>query len=321
MNPETITLSNIEENFSRITKTKEWHIVEESFRNSNIILIIGNGGNLAVADHAAIDISRLTNKSASAPGSGILTSSIINDFGHDKWLEKWVEIQLRGLPSKALNKLLVIGFSSSGRSENVFRALNYARDNGIQTALISSLKPTYNVSDSDVILNINHYHSAEALTLLLTYQLTHSSGFECPKISNSLDSDNNEIIEAESKYKNEEKRNLAIDFDGVIHDNNNGFADGRISGKPVKGTYEALSKLCQLYDLILLTSKALSDRPLIDGKTGTELVWEWLKNYKLDKFIKRVTAYKPRACYYIDDKAIKFLTWEDTLKAVIKKTE
>ena len=31
---------------------------------------IGNGGNLAIADHV-IDTSRLTNKNAKAPGSGI----------------------------------------------------------------------------------------------------------------------------------------------------------------------------------------------------------------------------------------------------------
>ena len=61
------------------------------------ISFFGNGGNLAVADHAAIDTSRLTNKLGLCPGSGIFASSLINDKGHEKWLEKWVEITSRGL--------------------------------------------------------------------------------------------------------------------------------------------------------------------------------------------------------------------------------
>ena len=37
------------------------------FNLSTRILTVGNGGNLAVGDQGAIDIARLTNKSASAP--------------------------------------------------------------------------------------------------------------------------------------------------------------------------------------------------------------------------------------------------------------
>ena len=44
-------------------------------------------GNLAVADHAGVDTSRLTNKLGLCPGSGILASSLINDKGHDQWLK------------------------------------------------------------------------------------------------------------------------------------------------------------------------------------------------------------------------------------------
>ena len=41
-----------------------------------------------------------------------------------------------------------------------------------------------------------------------------------------------------------------------------------------------------------------------NGMTGTELVWEWLHKYDLAKYIKDVTAEKPRCICYIDDKAI-----------------
>jgi hypothetical protein len=53
---------------------------------------------------------------------------------------------------------------------------------------------------------------------------------------------------------------------------------------------------------------------LINGKTGTELVWDWLKKHKFDKYISKVTSEKPRAAVYIDDKAIRFDSWDQCLK-------
>lgn len=106
---------------------------------------------------------------------------------------------------------------------------------------------------------------------------------------------------------------LAIDFDGVIHQNSKGFYDGTIYDKPVLGTKEALKFLSKKHTLVIYTCKAISDRPLVDGKTGIELVWEWLKKYNMDKYISEITATKPIALFYIDDKGIKFNTWEQTL--------
>ena len=68
------------------------------------------------------------------------------------------------------------------------------------------------------------------------------------------------------------------------------------------------------YTLICYTAKAKPDRGLVNGKTGTELVWEWLKKYDMDKFVTKVTAEKPRAVAYIDDKGITFTDWKQTLR-------
>ena len=53
---------------------------------------------------------------------------------------------------------------------------------------------------------------------------------------------------------------------------------------------------------------------LINGKTGTELVWEWLKKHKFDKYISKVTSEKPRATAYIDDRGIRFTDWDSCIK-------
>jgi hypothetical protein len=123
------------------------------------------------------------------------------------------------------------------------------------------------------------------------------------------------------KVLDEESRILAIDFDGVIHTNQYGFHDGTIYGTPIAGSLESIKELANSYDLVIYTAKAKKDRPLVNGKTGTELVWEWLKKYNIDIYIKNVTAEKPRCICYIDDKAIRFVDWHQTminLKQIIK---
>jgi len=113
----------------------------------------------------------------------------------------------------------------------------------------------------------------------------------------------------------DEARNVCIDFDGVLHDNCHGFGDGTCYGSPVFGSLDAIKELAKKYDIIIFTAKAKSDRPLVNNKTGIELVWDWLKKYKIAKYVKDVTAEKPRAFVYIDDKAIRFTTWNLTLQS------
>ena len=109
----------------------------------------------------------------------------------------------------------------------------------------------------------------------------------------------------------DETYQVGIDFDGVIHKCSKGFYDGTVYDDPIEGSLEALRKLSEKYTIIVYSAKAKPDRPLIDGKTGTELIWEWLRKFKMDKYIKEVTSEKPRAVFYIDDKAVRFEgSWE-----------
>jgi hypothetical protein len=109
---------------------------------------------------------------------------------------------------------------------------------------------------------------------------------------------------------------IAIDFDGVIHRNSKGFHDGTIYDSPVSGAKEALEYLSTMYSIVIYTCKAKPERPLINGKTGSELIWEWLIKYDLAKYISYVTHEKPRAKFYIDDKGIKFESWEQVLEEI-----
>jgi len=81
-----------------------------------------------------------------------------------------------------------------------------------------------------------------------------------------------------------ELKNVAVDFDGVIHNHDKGYHDGTCYGDPIPGSLDGLKQLSEKYKIIIFTAKAKSDRPLVNGKTGTELVWEWLEKYNMKQY-------------------------------------
>ena len=121
------------------------------------------------------------------------------------------------------------------------------------------------------------------------------------------------IKEFDKKQHERNTKQLAIDFDGVIHKSSKSFYDGTIYDDPVDGVEEALKQLSRDYTLIIYTCKANPERPLINSKTGTELIWDWLRKYELDSYIDDIVYGKPNAKYYIDDKAIKFINWNQVI--------
>jgi len=114
----------------------------------------------------------------------------------------------------------------------------------------------------------------------------------------------------------DDANNLSIDFDGVIHSYHLGFHDGTIYGYPIEGSLEAVRELSKHYRIVIFTAKAKPDRPLVNGKTGTELVWEWLAKHGISDCVAEVTAEKPRSFLYIDDNGYRFKNWETTLNYV-----
>ena len=128
------------------------------------------------------------------------------------------------------------------------------------------------------------------------------------------------IKEFDKEQHEKNTKQLAIDFDGVIHKSSKSFHDGTIYDNPIDGVEEALKQLSKDYILIIYTCKANPDRPLVNGKTGIELIWEWLNKYNLSQYINEIVYGKPNAKYYIDDKGIRFINWNMTLE-VLRRLE
>ena len=57
-----LNIENLDQLFYEVVNSVEWKELQEKFNKADDIFVLGHGGNLAVASHAAIDISRLTNK-------------------------------------------------------------------------------------------------------------------------------------------------------------------------------------------------------------------------------------------------------------------
>ena len=66
--------------FKQIVNSEEFKKTQAMFNKAKYIFYFGHGGNMAIAEHAAVDTSRLTDKNATAPGGGILVTSIQGDY-------------------------------------------------------------------------------------------------------------------------------------------------------------------------------------------------------------------------------------------------
>jgi len=315
-----MNIENIGHKFTKIVNTPEWKELQDKYNKCDDIYVLGHGGNMGVADHTAVDMTRLSNgtKNAMCPGSCVVATSLINDTSFDQWMVAWLQQRTSTRTKSQMKKSLVYGISSSGRSKDVNKALQWAADNGMEVCIITGNEIVEKIKGlTQIVLGVDYYHTAECLTLLLQYQLTHGSGKECPPIGKNSPEELEKLNWNKGIRKHsypDELINLGIDFDGVIHKNSKGFFDGTIYDDPIEGVEDALKKLANKYTLVCYTSKAKPDRMLINGKTGTELVWDWLKKHKFDKYISKVTSEKPRAAVYIDDKAIRFDSWDQCLK-------
>jgi|TARA_R110002020_G_scaffold21575_7_gene73299 histidinol phosphatase-like enzyme len=119
--------------------------------------------------------------------------------------------------------------------------------------------------------------------------------------------------------KSTEKSVIALDFDGVIHDHYKGYGDGTIYGDPIEGSLESIKELYELgYTLKIYSCKSCSDRPLVNNKTGSELIRGWLEKHKVSEYVKEICTEKPNALAYIDDKGVRFTTWNQAIKDLRK---
>jgi D-sedoheptulose 7-phosphate isomerase len=107
-----------------------------AFKNGNKILIFGNGGSAADAQHIAAElVGRYKAERRGLPAIALTTDSsaltcISNDYGYEQVFSRQVE-------ALANNGDVVIGISTGGTSTNVVGALNIAKNMGCKAIGLS----------------------------------------------------------------------------------------------------------------------------------------------------------------------------------------
>jgi D-sedoheptulose 7-phosphate isomerase len=106
--------------------------ITAAFRSDHKLLIAGNGGSAADAQHIAGEfLSRLNFDRNPLPAIALTTdSSVLTAIGNDYGFDRIFERQVRGLGKHGD---VFIAISTSGRSANVIAALKAAREDGLVT--------------------------------------------------------------------------------------------------------------------------------------------------------------------------------------------
>jgi D-sedoheptulose 7-phosphate isomerase len=116
----------------RATIEKIADTITRCFRSGNKLLIAGNGGSAADAQHMAGEfLSRMNFDRNPLPAIALTAdTSVLTAIGNDYGFDKTFERQVRGLGRKGD---VFIAISTSGRSANVLAALTAARQIGVTT--------------------------------------------------------------------------------------------------------------------------------------------------------------------------------------------
>jgi D-sedoheptulose 7-phosphate isomerase len=107
-------------------------ILVTAYLAGNKLLVMGNGGSAADAQHMAAEmVGRFILERKGLPAIALTTDSSIltavgNDYGFDRAFQRQIEALAAGGD-------VVVGISTSGSSENVLEALKLAREMGCRT--------------------------------------------------------------------------------------------------------------------------------------------------------------------------------------------
>jgi hypothetical protein len=119
-------------------------------------------------------------------------------------------------------------------------------------------------------------------------------------------------------------KTVAVDLDGVVHEYSEGWRGGAMYDAPVRGAFEAIRTLQERGFAVFLFT----------ARESLEPVAEWVRLYSTltvvvdepdqperphfwnDTEIVLITNRKLPAAYYVDDRAIRFVDWEQTLAQI-----
>jgi D-sedoheptulose 7-phosphate isomerase len=141
---DLLLLQNIENVSQQIIQT---------FRNDGKVLLCGNGGSAADAQHLAAEFSGRFNFDRSpldAEALHVNTSyltAVANDYSYE-------EVYSRLIKAKGKSGDVLIGISTSGNSENIIRALKEGKNKGLFTIALTGISGGKMEKEVDIIIKV-----------------------------------------------------------------------------------------------------------------------------------------------------------------------
>jgi len=127
--------------------------------NNGKLILIGNGASASIASHIAVDFWKNAGIPAVSFNDAALLTCISNDYGYEHVFEKPVEMF-------AKKKDLLVAISSSGKSENIIKAVNAAKAKGVVVLTLSGFKkdnPLRSLGDINFYVPVNEYGYVEVM--------------------------------------------------------------------------------------------------------------------------------------------------------------
>ena len=129
-------------------------ILTKAYTKGGMVFSCGNGGSAAIANHLVCDHCKLVRTDTDLVSriySLSTTVEIITAIGNDLSYDEIFEYQLKSL-AKAGDVLITI--SSSGDSENIVRAANWAKQNNVLVISLTGFSGGRSAKISDVNLHV-----------------------------------------------------------------------------------------------------------------------------------------------------------------------
>ena len=128
-------------------------MIADSMKNGSALHLCGNGGSAADAQHIAAELSgryKLERHGLNAEALHVNTSAltaIANDFGFD-------EVYARLLQAKSNKGDVLIAISTSGNSENIIRAIDMAKSQGVKSVAFTGIADSKASNLADITIQI-----------------------------------------------------------------------------------------------------------------------------------------------------------------------
>ena len=178
------------------TNAKGLQLGASCLKKANRIALIGNGGNLAIAQHMASDIYRHTNKFCFAPDA-INTTAL---GGDGDWKKEWLDYAV-------INADLIIGITCRVNSPLVL-ALEKL---DVEVLLLA---PDQHEFLNTIVISSVYYHEFEINALSTIYLMMAAAGWELPKLPNQSQRYDDITEDRDNIY--------CIDIDGTLTEPHDG---------------------------------------------------------------------------------------------------